>query len=164
MNHAIRSAHLDDAPAICTVLRRSILECCRIDHRDDPAVTERWLRNKTVAQVEAWLRDENRFGIVAVEQKLIVGTGMLSRGGEVLLCYVLPEVRFKGVGSAMLSALEAKARQQGSATLHLDSTQTALPFYLGKGFKCAGEEKSVWGLTARSMRKDLQPPHVAWDA
>lgn len=36
----IRDAILDDAPAACDVLRRSIAELCVADHRNDPAILE----------------------------------------------------------------------------------------------------------------------------
>jgi hypothetical protein len=43
----IRAAHAEDASGPGTVLRRSIAELCRSDHRDDPAILERWLAHKT---------------------------------------------------------------------------------------------------------------------
>lgn len=50
----IRVVTADDARAACEVLRRSILECCVDDHRNDPAILAKWLRNKTPEIVESW--------------------------------------------------------------------------------------------------------------
>jgi hypothetical protein len=43
----IRDAVAEDAPAACQVIRRSIVELCVADHRNDPEVLARWLSNKT---------------------------------------------------------------------------------------------------------------------
>jgi hypothetical protein len=43
----IRNAVPEDAAAACEVMRRSIAELCVADHRNDPAILERWLANKT---------------------------------------------------------------------------------------------------------------------
>jgi hypothetical protein len=39
----IRDAVVEDALAGCDVLRRSIVELCIVDHRNDPAILGRWL-------------------------------------------------------------------------------------------------------------------------
>ena len=43
MSLEIRIATSTDAFEACNVLRRSIVECCSLDHRDDPAILEAWL-------------------------------------------------------------------------------------------------------------------------
>jgi len=43
----IRDARVVDAPAARQVLRRSIIELCVADHRNDPAILTKWLANKT---------------------------------------------------------------------------------------------------------------------
>jgi hypothetical protein len=48
----IRDAVVEEAPAICEALRRSIVELCRADYGDDSAILARWLANKTPDNVE----------------------------------------------------------------------------------------------------------------
>jgi hypothetical protein len=43
----IRNAVVEDAPAACEVLRRSVSELCYADHLNDPAIVNRWLAHKT---------------------------------------------------------------------------------------------------------------------
>jgi hypothetical protein len=51
----VRDAQLEDAPAACQVLRRSVTELCVADHGNDPAILTRWLGNKTVENVASWI-------------------------------------------------------------------------------------------------------------
>ena len=98
MNCSIRKALPKDVQAACSVLRRSISECCIEDHHNDPEILSAWLRNKTPENLTSWFSSPANFPVVATSGKDVVGVGLLSTKGEVLLCYVLPEVRFAGGG------------------------------------------------------------------
>ena len=63
----VRAAVPEDAAAACQVMRRSIAELCVADHRNDPAITERWLSNKTPEIFKSWIRPDNSL-LVAVER------------------------------------------------------------------------------------------------
>jgi len=52
----VREAVPEDATAACLVMRRSIAELCAADHRNDPAVVQRWLSNKTSEIFRSWIR------------------------------------------------------------------------------------------------------------
>ncbi|HKL65059.1 MAG TPA: GNAT family N-acetyltransferase [Roseovarius sp.] len=67
----------------------------------------------------------------------IVGIGMLDGRGEVLLNYVRPDRRFRGVSTAVLAALEGVARTRGAASCFLESTETARRFYQCRGYTAA---------------------------
>ena len=54
---------------------------------------------------------------------------------EVTAVYVNPEVARKGVGSTLLEALQARARDQGVRTLGLSSSLNAVPFYEAHGYE-----------------------------
>ena len=56
----IREANAEDTEEACQVLRRSIIELCAADHRNDPTLLTAWLSNKTPANVAAWMRRDRR--------------------------------------------------------------------------------------------------------
>jgi len=149
-----RTASIADTEAICTVLRRSITECCAADHRGEPRLIDAWLRNKTAPNVTAWIASPGQFCVVALVANEVVGFGM-AEGDQVLLCYVLPEIRFKGAGRVLLQAMELHAVQQGITPLRLESTRTALAFYRRNGFSPSGPAISVFGLEGQPMLKQM---------
>ncbi|WP_322469719.1 GNAT family N-acetyltransferase [Hydrogenophaga sp. SNF1] len=151
----IRSATTNDAADICAVIRRSITECCVDDHQGDAELLRSWLRNKTVASVEAWLRDHEAHCIVGERDGAVHGFGM-SRGDQILLCYVTPEARFTGLGKALLQTLERRAAAQGLSTLRLDSTRTAEAFYRRNGFLPTGPAVQAFGLRGQPMSKAVR--------
>lgn len=161
---SIRPATSGDAEATCRVLRRSITECCRDDHRDDPALLAGWLENKTPENLRAWIQSRG-YTVVAEHHGEIVGVAMLGGNGKVTLCYLLPEVRFQGFGRLLLTALEVEALARGVTVLRLESTKTALSFYQRNGYSETGGVHSEFGLTAHRLEKVLggaalpvQPP------
>lgn len=132
---AIRRARLEDADAIVAVLRRSIVELCVDDHHHDPGILGSWLQNKTIANVRVWIEAAGNFVAVAEGSVGLCGVASLSAAGTILLCYVLPEVQFKGVGRAMLESIEAEARLRGFHELSLESTISAGAFYRRHGYR-----------------------------
>lgn len=151
----IRSAVTGDAPAVCAVVRRSITECCTEDHHNDPQLLGAWLSNKTVAAAEAWIQSTQTRCLVAEQEGAgLVGFGMV-RGDQLLLCYLLPEVRFQGTGRALLQALEADAASCGVCVLRLDSTRTAEGFYRRNGFEAMGQRPPSPGLGVLPMAKAI---------
>jgi len=145
----------DDAAAICDVLRRSIVELCTADHQDDPAVLARWLANKTPESVGTWIANPVNRLLVAVIGESIVATGCVTTTGEIILNYVSPDTRFRGVSRALMRALETQARQDGNTTCRLDSTVTALRFYLSAGYERAGPEAAGFGMISYPMTKAI---------
>ena len=153
----VRPATEDDAAAACKVIRSSILECCREDHRDDVAVVERWLRNKTTEFVRKVIVAPTAFSFVASVGDEAVGFASALETGEVTLCYVVPSMRFTGVGKALLAAIEGLAAARGVEALRLESTRTARSFYLRNGFVLDGPPISAFGIEGLPMRKELRP-------
>lgn len=131
----IRQASPDDAVGMCEVVRRSIGELCVADHNNDPAILESWLANKTPDHVRAWIANPANIIVVAVEAGTIVGAGAVTRGGEVILNYVSPDARFRGVSKALLKELEATAVALGNDICTLTSTLTARDFYVSAGYR-----------------------------
>ena len=130
----IRDGRAEDAPAACLVLRRSIVELCAADHRNDPAILERWLRNKTPESLKSWITQPGNSVLVAVEDDDILAVGSVTDEGKITLNYVSPDARFRGISRALLSALEARAAERGNVRCTLISTETARLFYHANGY------------------------------
>jgi len=139
------------------VLRRSIEELCHEDHRGQASVLDPWLENKTAGSVAEWIVSrDNHCATATAESGEVVGFGMMSREGEVILLYVSPDSVGSGAGHGLLEALERQARAWGLSELFLDSTLTAKGFYERQGYRGAGScRPRADGLFCLAMRKRL---------
>jgi GNAT superfamily N-acetyltransferase len=93
--------------------------------------------------------------LVAVERDTIVAVGSVHSTGHITLNYVLPDARFRRVSRAMLGALEARTIAAGNARCILDSTETALKFYLANGYVVDGPPDRRYGTGGYPMSKLL---------
>ena len=154
----VRAATIDDAAATCDVIRRSIVELCRADYGSDEAFLARWLANKTVENVQRWISQSRHF-LVAEEDGAILGAASMTEAGKVLLNYVSPDARFRGVSKALMQALEDRARTAGITECSLDSTQTALRFYQSLGYQPTDQSyiHPVTAAPALALAKRLRP-------
>lgn len=134
----IRQATEADAAAAIGTLRRSITELCVLDHRNDPAQVEGWLGNKTVEVWREWIAQDDAFVLVAERDGKVVGVGMATLSGDILLNYVHPEARFAGVSKAVLAGLEEELKARGVQCCRVLSTVTARSFYESCGFRPEG--------------------------
>lgn len=140
--HLIRAASDKDAEQAVEVLRRSIMEVCVADHRNDAPTLERWLRNKTPERFHIWRSAPDNFMAVAVarDTQTICGLGAVRQSGDLDLCYVHPSWQRHGIGRGLLLALEAQAREWRLPALQLVSTLTARAFYERHGYAFQPEE------------------------
>lgn len=144
----IRDARIEDAESGCIVMRRSIAELCEADHKNDSAILERWLANKTPEIFASWIRQPGNSLLVAVENDAILAVGSVTDTGQVTLNYVSPDVRFRGVSRALLRALEARAVERGNTRCTLTSTETALLFYESNGYTIDGRPAGKFGTSS----------------
>lgn len=151
----IRRASPADAATVCAVLRRSITECCVLDHKNHSDVLHAWLRNKTEDTIRTWLMMETNIVWVAQKDRDVVGVTMLDTSGVVALCYVLPEALYKGIGKALLQQLEAYAVTLKLNELRVSSTQSGYAFYTRQHYVDIGASTSPFGLSSRRMVKSL---------
>jgi GNAT superfamily N-acetyltransferase len=150
----VRPAEMADADQAIDVVRRSIMELCTLDHRNDPGTLSAWLLNKTADNMRRWI-DANTV-LVAADHERIAGVAAVRADGHVLLNYVAPEARFKGASRFLIREIEVWASQRGLGWLTLDSTATALRFYQSNGWITVGPPQPGFGVTMRHpMRKDL---------
>lgn len=152
----IRNATPGDAAQICRVVRASIVELCYADHQADPGILERWLANKTPDNVSRWLSNPANMNLVAAEGDVLLAAGCVTTSGEIILNYVSPAARFRGVSSRLLVAMEASALRQGVRRCVLDSTATAHRFYQSRGYRDAGTPRTKHGLAAFPMVKVVE--------
>jgi GNAT superfamily N-acetyltransferase len=134
----VRALEDRDVEAACRVLVASITELCGEDHGGDPGRIAAWTANKTTVIVRRWLADPSTSLLIAEVDGSAAGIAACATSGEILLNYVSPEFRFRGVSRALLSEMERRLRAQGVATGRLTSTVTAHRFYLAVGWMDAG--------------------------
>ena len=84
-----------------------------------------------------------------------VGTGRIKKDGHVGRMAVLKKYRHQGVGSAILLALVDVAKKQKLEKLYLHAQVDAIPFYIGHGFVCEGDEFLDAGIPHKTMCKNL---------
>ena len=153
---AIRDATPEDAIAACDVLKESISRLCVADHRNDPAILNAWLANKTPEIVAAWAVQKGNALLLAVEGDAVLAVGSVTDAGEITLNYVAPGARFRGISRALLSALEARAAERGNKRCKLTSTATAHRFYLSAGYREDGAPTGKFGTRASyPMSKEI---------
>jgi GNAT superfamily N-acetyltransferase len=148
----IRIARTEDAQQACTVLRRSIQELCHADHNGDAAKLAEWLSNKTLENVAAWISHPQNLALVATDGEAILGVAAMTKTGEILLNYVSPDARFRGISKALIGRLEAQARELGLDRCTLNSTETARKFYQSLGYQ---EQTASAHDSCRPMAKAL---------
>jgi GNAT superfamily N-acetyltransferase len=157
----IRAATPEDAPAACEVMSRSIAELCIADHRNDEAILERWLSNKTPEVFVSWIRQPNNSLLVAVEGSDILAVGSVTDAGQITLSYVSPDARFRGVSRALLRALEARAVERGNTRCTLTSTETARRFYRANGYVEDGRPVGNFGTSSGYPMSKLLASHFS---
>jgi GNAT superfamily N-acetyltransferase len=156
----VRPAQIADADRAIGVIRRSIQQLCERDHKSDAATLSMWLNNKTADNMRQWIAAHTV--LVAVEGERITGVAAVRANGEVFLNYVAPEARFQGTSKCLMQAIEAWASSRGLEWLTLESTATALHFYLSTGWNMTGSPQPGFGLTTRNpMRKPVRIPPPA---
>lgn len=83
-----------------------------------------------------WIESGEELIVVAIDSnEHIVGFGsIVPRHSELRAVYVAAEHGRRGAGRAILTRLEAMARELGMTELHMDSSTNAVPFYEANGF------------------------------
>ena len=105
------------------------------------------------------LEDESHHLIAFDEQKKVIGSGRLhfnnNREGQIRYMAVSNTIQRKGLGSAIVSELEAIAREKGIEEMVLNARENAISFYLSMGYKETGPYESDTGIPHITMHKKL---------
>lgn len=110
------------------------------------AITITAARDYSPVQVTAWARPEHRNvaewhrgmaargSVVAVVRDEIAGFSDVSADGHIDMMFVAPAFTRRGVASALLAFLEARARASAARQLSADVSITARPLFESRGF------------------------------
>ena len=129
----LRRAVPADAPAIWAIHTRAIRETASSHY--PPESVAAWSGRMTpgsyVEPIEA------RVVIVAEDDDgRVAGFAQLNpREGIVQACYVDPDFNGRGVGRALMAAIEDEARAHGRTALLLDASLNAIAFYASLGWR-----------------------------
>lgn len=155
MSILVRQAGPDDVPAMSRILTASIIELCAPDHGNDPAAIAAWTKNKTPEGVAGMLANPNLLMFVAELSDVIGAVGAINRSGEVALNYVAPDMRSRGLSTAILTRLEAELRALGFDEGRLEATITARRFYERAGWQLDGPQATGRMVNGYPMKKAL---------
>lgn len=128
---SMREADAGDRHGLWRLHTRSVSSLCRGAYSAQEVST--WV---DLLRPEAYMPvDPPRTVLVAEWEDELVGFGQLDPvRGELEALYVAPETVGHGVGSALLSALEARAWGAQARTLNLDASLNAESFYRARGY------------------------------
>lgn len=72
---------------------------------------------------------------------------MMTSAGEIIINYVSPAARFRGVSKALIAAMESDALVRCLEKVNLLSSETAHRFYLTLGYTDIGQPEPGVGVT-----------------
>lgn len=153
----IRPAVRPDAGEMAVLLCRSISELCVADHNNDETCLQPWFRNKTEETALAWIDGPSDVFVAEEADALskLIGVAMGTQTGEVVLNYVHPEARFRGVSKALMKTIECTFLAQGISRVRLKSTKTAENFYLSIGYELIERPTEPGNRASAVFEKDL---------
>ncbi|EFF83972.1 acetyltransferase, GNAT family [Acinetobacter haemolyticus ATCC 19194] len=148
----IEIAQQQDSKEILNVIKQSI-ESCSLDHDNNQNVIDEWLSNKTEENIINWIN--NSYSYMYKKDNKIVGFILMSKGGVILLNYVLPDYQGDGIGSAMVDFIISLSSSYQIDKIKLESTLTARKFYESKEFVILEETYEHEKLISFKMERRL---------
>ena len=106
-------------------------------------------------EIELDGQDARSIHAVAFEDEKPVATGRLLPDGHIGRMAVLRDWRGRGIGSALLDRLIAKAKKRGDPEVVLSAQVHAVPFYRAHGFVPEGGEYLEAGIRHQAMKRRL---------
>ncbi|MFK0167045.1 GNAT family N-acetyltransferase [Rhizobium sp. NPDC090279] len=146
----IRRATEGDAARGCWLLRRSFAELCGRDHLWDPVRIQEGIAEKTPENWHQWVNSTSADLYVAETAAALVGVGLLTHRGEIILNHVCPDHRFRGISKGLLAHMECEGRMLGLVFCYVGSTRTAMSFYQSAGYMPVPDS-----ITSERMRKRI---------
>ncbi len=117
-----------------------------------------FVREQGVPEVEEFVGDDGAYlhAVASVDGKS-VGTGRLGRDGRIGRMAVLKDTRGKGIGKAILLALEQNARHWDLDEVWAHAQLQATGFYERLGYRATGDVFMEAGIPHRLIRKSIRP-------
>jgi len=128
---AFRKAVVEDADAICSVFRSSILELSKESYGD--CEREAWSRHAEPESFHSSIY-AGRVTVALVGCTLVGFSVFAPETGELASLYVAPEVAGQGIGAALLELVIDTAREHKLDKVTLNASRNAKPFYEKHGF------------------------------
>jgi putative acetyltransferase len=152
-DHIIREAEAGDAAQLIDVHARSVRALCSGDYTAEQI--DAWVGKRTPEEMA--LRIARHPFFVAESNGKLTGYATYNvKSSELLSIYVDPDFARQGVASALMNELLADARSKGLATLWLDASRTAVPFYETVGFVRIMETAHAFrGVPLACMRMEM---------
>ncbi|RQN33755.1 N-acetyltransferase [Paraburkholderia tropica] len=146
----IRKANSGDVLDAWDIRKASVLAACANYYSE--ASLSAWVDG---SPTDKWANVVERDFYVAVADGFVVGTGMLTvASAQVDAIFLRPSHMGRGIGRKMLESLEALARDHGLASMRLDATLNAAPFYRHCGW--SGDSISTYR-TSRGLELPCIP-------
>lgn len=125
---------------------------CRVNVEEYGSVlVEKWASR--LSSSSKWKeRVEKKKPFVAEKDGTIVGFAEFTKNGQISAFYSHYKWQGKGVGTALLDAIESEAAELGIRTIQVESSMSASKFFERRGF-CVVEEKETLtdGISSRSV-------------
>jgi putative acetyltransferase len=134
----VRPYRLADAPALLELFRGAVR---RVNARDySPEQVAAWASD--AIDPAGWAaRFEGRFAVVAEDEHgRHAGFAELEPDGRIDRFYVSADHQRRGVGCALLMAIESEAARRGLSSLRVEASLTARPFFAARGFAEEAEQ------------------------
>ena len=136
----VRPYHLSDLPEIAQLFYHTVHIVNSKDY--NPTQIQAWAPHvytetdwrERLATADVW---------VAIAQGQVVGFAELERTGHIDCLYVHHQWQRRGVGAALMGAIEVKANQQHLTRLFAEVSLTAKPFFQAQGFKVVRLQEKV---------------------
>lgn len=155
----VRPYRVDDAAACCRVINAAI---AGMDGLNDAARAHIVGRN-TPEQLGGDLATWTSF-VAETATRGLVGVGALD-GSEIRRIYVEPRAQARGIGQALLAALEHEAARSGVGAVSLDASPASVAFYASRGYAvCAdggfsiGAAEFSYVTMAKRLGAGARPP------
>lgn len=152
----IRSYTIEDAPHLAAIFYNTIHKINCKDY--SPEQIEAWAPTSHL-EAAGWIKKWEAIPpLVATIDQTVVGFAELEDNGHIDCFYCHHKYQGKGVGSALMQAIENRASRIGNRELFAEVSITARPFFEAKGFRVVREQiVSVRGANLKNfvMKKDL---------
>lgn len=148
----IRIAHPDDRPNLVELQRRASLAFA------DGDVRQQVLDNPDLISLDEEMLANNEVLVAKVGDRIVGFATIVAHDGndaELEGLFVEPSEWRKGVGSALVRAIEREAAAWGASRIHVQANEHAQAFYEAVGFNKIGEKRTELGPMAAMMVKPV---------